>query len=97
MALREQLDQLAAALQEIAKAEGADALKAASEAAQRIMDRARALADELADELPARPERPPTAADKGLGEVEKAIRDKPWVAVSLAAAAGFLLAALVRR
>ncbi len=41
MALREQLDQLSTALQELAKAEGAEAIKAASEAARRIAERPR--------------------------------------------------------
>jgi ElaB/YqjD/DUF883 family membrane-anchored ribosome-binding protein len=84
--LRAEIERLMAALDEMAKAEGADAMKAAAEAARKIAGRANALAEEIAGK-----------AGQGRGEVEAAIRDKPWVAVSLAAAAGFLLAVLVRR
>lgn len=93
MALREQLDQLSTALQELGKAEGAEAIKAASEAARRIAERAGMLAEELADKA----DTVAAAAKRGRGEVENAIREQPLAAVSLAAAAGFLLALLVRR
>ena len=92
-ALNEQLDQLSAALRDVAKAEGAEAIKAASDAARRIADRASAIADELTDKADA----VTAAAAKGRGQLEQAIRDQPLAAVSLAAAAGFLLALLVRR
>jgi ElaB/YqjD/DUF883 family membrane-anchored ribosome-binding protein len=92
-ALHEQLDQLSAALRDVAKAEGAEAIKAASDAARRIAERASAIADELADKADA----VTIAATKGRGQLEQAIRDQPLAAVSLAAAAGFLLALLVRR
>jgi ElaB/YqjD/DUF883 family membrane-anchored ribosome-binding protein len=85
-ALHEQLDQLSAALRDVAKAEGAEAIKTASDAARRI-------ADELADKADA----VTAAASKGRGQLEQAIRDQPLAAVALAAAAGFLLAVLVRR
>lgn len=92
-ALHEQLDQLSAALRDVAKAEGAEAIKAASDAARRIAERASAIADELTDKADA----VTAAAAKGRGQLEQAIRHQPLAAVSLAAAAGFLLALLVRR
>jgi ElaB/YqjD/DUF883 family membrane-anchored ribosome-binding protein len=93
MALREQLDQLSTALQELAKAEGAEAIKAASDAARRVAERAGEVADELAGKADALG----AAAAKGRIQVEDAIRKQPLTAVSLAAAAGFILALLVRR
>ena len=93
MALREQLNQLTAALEEVAKAEGAEAIKAASEAARRIAGQTSQLADEFAGAAHAAA----AAAGQGRSQLEGAIRDKPLMAVSLAAAAGFLLATLMRR
>lgn len=93
IALREQLAELTAALEAMAKAEGAEAIKAASEAVRRIAGQASRLADEFADTAQAAA----AAAGRGRSEVEGAIRNSPWLAVSLAAAAGFLVAALVRR
>lgn len=93
MTLREQLDELTAALDEMAKAEGVEARKAATAAVRRIADQASRLADELADAA----QGAAAAAGKGRNQVEGAIRDKPWLAISLAAAAGFLLATMVRR
>jgi ElaB/YqjD/DUF883 family membrane-anchored ribosome-binding protein len=88
-ALHEQLEELSATLRDLAKAEGAEAIKAASDTARRIAERASALAEEL-DTVTA-------AAAKGRGHLEQAIRDQPLTAVCLAAAAGFLAALLVRR
>lgn len=93
MALHEQLDQLSAALRDVAKAEGADAIKAASDAARRVAERASAITEELAGKA----DTVTAAAAKGRGQLEQAIREQPLAAVSLAAAAGFLLALLVRR
>jgi ElaB/YqjD/DUF883 family membrane-anchored ribosome-binding protein len=93
VALREELARLVAALDEMAKAEGTEAVKATAEAARRIAGRASELAEEVAGA--ARAAR--ATADVGRRDVEAAIRDKPWIAVSLAAVAGFLLASLVRR
>jgi ElaB/YqjD/DUF883 family membrane-anchored ribosome-binding protein len=93
MVLREQLDRLAAALEKMAKAEGAEAMKAASEAAKRLGDEATAMLDDLAGKAHSAT----AAADRRRAQVEGVIRDRPWLAVSLAAAAGFLLASLVRR
>ena len=84
--LQEKLDQLSAALRDIAKAEGAEAIKATSDAARRV-------AEELAEQADA----VASAAGKGRGQLEQAVRDQPLMAVSLAAVAGFLLALLVRR
>ncbi|HZX88516.1 MAG TPA: hypothetical protein VFF19_33385 [Reyranella sp.] len=93
VALREQLDQLSAALQDLAKAQGAEAIKAANEVARRIAERAGAIAEELAGKADALT----AAAAKGRGKVETAIRDQPLAAVSVAAAVGLLVALLVRR
>jgi ElaB/YqjD/DUF883 family membrane-anchored ribosome-binding protein len=93
MALHEQLDQLSATLRDIAKAEGAEAIEAASDAARRIAERANAIVEELAGKADVVTD----AAAKGRGQLEQAIRDQPLAAVGLAAAAGFLLALLVRR
>jgi len=91
--LREQIEELTAAIERAAKAEGADAVKAAGEAAREIADRVAALVDEFADQAGAAK----AAADKGRKQLEGAIREQPLVAVSVAALAGFLLAALLRR
>ena len=74
-ALREELERLAATIEQAAKSEGAEAIKAAAHAARRLADQ----------------------VDHGHAELERAIRQKPLAAVALAAAAGFLLALLVRR
>ncbi len=92
-ALHEQLDQLSAALRDVAKAEGDEAIRATSEAARRIAEHASAIAEELAEKADA----VAAATAKGRGQLEQAIRDQPLMAVSLAAAAGFVLALLVRR
>lgn len=92
-ALKEQLDQLALALQDLAKAEGTEAIKAASEAARRIAEQANAIVKDLGDKADA----VGVVAAKGRSQAEEAIRKQPLAAVSLAAAAGFLLAMLVRR
>ena len=85
-ALQEQLDRLTAALRDVAKAEGDEAIKATSDAARRIAEELAEKADAVA-----------SAAGKGRGQLEQAIREQPLTAVALAAAAGFLLALLVRR
>lgn len=93
MALREELERLAAAIERAAKTEGAEAMKAAGEAAREILARATTMVDGLADKA----EDAKALAGEGRAQLESAIRDKPLVAVGLAALAGFLLAALVRR
>jgi len=89
-ALREELDQLSVALGHLAKSEGAAAIDTASDAVRHIADRATSIANDLTGKADA-------VAAKGRNHVEHAIREQPLVAVSLAAAAGFLLAMLVRR
>jgi len=93
MALREQLEQLAASLEEMAEAEGAEAMKTARHAARRLAREATSLIGDLAGKAADAK----AAAGEGRDELEGLIRTRPWLAVSLAAAAGFLLAALVRR
>jgi ElaB/YqjD/DUF883 family membrane-anchored ribosome-binding protein len=93
VALREQIERLNAALEKAAKAEGTDAMTAASEAAREIAARAATLVDELA----AKAQAAGTAMDEGRKQLEVAIREKPLTAVSVAALAGFVLAALLRR
>lgn len=93
VAVREQLERLAAALEAMAKAEGAEAMKSAGDAARKVAGQAAAALDDLA----AKAQTVAEAAGKGRGQVEEVVRQKPWVALSLAAAAGFLLATLIRR
>ena len=93
LALRAELERLTTALEEMARAEGAEAVKAARDAARQIAGQATKLADELGSTAHAAT----AAATQGRNQLEGAIRDKPWLAVSIAAVAGFLLAALVRR
>ena len=93
MKLREQLEQLAAAFEEMAKAESSEAAKGARDAARRIAKHAGALAEQLADSS----EEVEAAVVQGRRQVEEAIRVQPWTAVAIAAATGFLLAMLVRR
>jgi ElaB/YqjD/DUF883 family membrane-anchored ribosome-binding protein len=92
-ALREELERLAAAIERVAKSEGADAMKAAGETAREILDRATTMVDELAG----RADAAKAMASEGRAQLEGAIRDKPLAAVAIAALAGFVLAALVRR
>ncbi len=91
--VRELLEQLAAALEEAAKAEGAEAIKTARETVQRLATEAETLTGDLA----AKARDVKAAASEHRDELEGLIRERPWVALSLAAAAGFLLATLVRR
>src|SRR6266851_3964422 len=91
-ALREELEQLAAAIERAAKSEGAEAMKAAGEAAREILARATTMVDGLIGKA----DMAKAMAD-GRAQLEGAIRDKPLAAVAIAAFAGFVLAALVRR
>lgn len=93
LALRAELERLTAALEDMAKAEGAEAAKAARDVARQVAGQATKLADQLAGTA----QSATAAATEGRTRLEGAIRDKPWVAVSVAAMAGFLLASLVRR
>ena len=92
VALREELERLAAAIERAAKSEGAEAMKAAGEAAREILARATTMVDALAGKTDAA-----KAMAEGRVQLEAAIRDKPLAAVAIAALAGFVLAALVRR
>ncbi|MFZ5780584.1 MAG: glycine zipper domain-containing protein [Pseudomonadota bacterium] len=92
-AVREQLERLAEALEALAKAEGAEAMKSAERMARRAAEQATAVLDDLAGTA----QTVAAAADKGRGHVEDAVRQNPWAALSLAAAAGFLLAMVIRR
>jgi len=91
-ALREELERLAAAIEQAAKSEGAEALKEAGETAREILARATTMVDEFAGKTDAA-----KAMAEGRLQLEAAIRDKPLAAVAIAALAGFVLAALVRR
>lgn len=91
--LREQLEQLAAAFEEMAKAEGGEAARSVRDAARRVAEHAGALAKELAE----RSEGVSAAAAQGRRQIEDAVRIQPWTAIAIAAATGFLLAMLVRR
>ena len=93
LALREQIERLTAAIERAAKAEGAEAVKAAGQAAREIAARAAMLMDELAGKA----EAAQTAAGEGRKQLEDTIREKPLIAVALAAVAGFLIASLLRR
>jgi ElaB/YqjD/DUF883 family membrane-anchored ribosome-binding protein len=93
MKLREQLEQLAAAFEEMAKAEGSEAVRNARDAARRIAQHAGVMAEALA----VRSDEARATVAHGREEVEGAIRSQPWSAVAIAAAAGFVLAMLVRR
>ncbi len=93
VALREQIERLTAAIEKAAKAEGADALSAAGEAAREIAARAATLVDELAGKA----EAAKAAVGDGRKQLEGSIREQPLMAVAIAALAGFLLATLVRR
>lgn len=92
-ALREELDRLTAAIDQAAKAEGAEAMKAVSDAARDIFSRASGLMDSLPDKAADAQ----AAVNEHRAELESAIREKPLLAIGLAALAGFVLAALVRR
>lgn len=91
--LREQLDQLATALQNLAKAEGTEAIEASKEAANAMAEQVNAISKTLGTKVDA----VAAVATSGRNVAEEAIRRQPLVAVSLAAAGGFLLALLVRR
>jgi ElaB/YqjD/DUF883 family membrane-anchored ribosome-binding protein len=93
MALREELERLAATIERAAKSEGTEAMKAAGEAAREILARATTMVDGLTGNADAAK----AAAAETRAQLERAIRDRPLAAVSIAALAGFVLAALVRR
>ena len=92
-ALKGQIEELTAALQALAKAEGDEALATARDTVRRLAGQATRLVEDMAgptEDLEA-------AARRGLSRLEAAVREQPLAAVGLAAAAGVLLALLVRR
>jgi ElaB/YqjD/DUF883 family membrane-anchored ribosome-binding protein len=93
MAARELFERMVAALEAIAKAEGAEAMKAARETARHLACEAEALVGDLAGKA----REASAAAGERREAVEGMVRERPWLALSLAATAGFLLATLVRR
>lgn len=92
-ALREHLDQASAAIARAAQNEGTEAATAAAEAARELLARAAMLADEWADKAKGASSTVAVGQD-GLAEI---VRRKPLASIGLAAAAGFVLALLVRR
>ncbi len=92
-ALKEQLQQLATALEQAATTEGAEAAKAVGEKARDILARASVLVDEMTKSA----DKAKAAAAEGRQHLEDTIRHQPLMAVAIAAAAGFLLASLRRR
>ena len=92
-ALREQVEQLTAAIEKMAKAEGADAVKAAGDAARDVAARAASIMKDLTGNA----ESASAVMEEGRKQLEEAIREKPLAAISVAALAGFVLAVLLRR
>ena len=92
-ALKEHIEQLAVAMEQAAKTEGTEVLKALSERARDILSRATPLVDELAKGA----DKAKFAATEGREHLEDSIRKQPLLAVGIAAAVGFLLASLRRR
>lgn len=93
MDVRELLERLAAALEEMAKAEGGEAMKTARETARQLAREAEALVGDFS----AKAHEAKAAVGQRGEAMESLIRERPWLAVSLAAAGGFLLGLLVRR
>ena len=91
--LKEQLEQLNIAIENAAKLEGGEAVKAIGEAARDILARASVVLDELTKNVG---EMKSATAD-GRVYLENAIRKQPLLFVAVAAAAGFLVASLRRR
>jgi ElaB/YqjD/DUF883 family membrane-anchored ribosome-binding protein len=92
-AFREHLDQASAAIARAAQNEGTEAAMAAAEAARELLARAALLADEWVDKAKGAAK----AVDEGQEGLADIVRRKPLAALSLATAAGFVLALLVRR
>jgi ElaB/YqjD/DUF883 family membrane-anchored ribosome-binding protein len=92
-ALKEHLEQLAVAIEQVATTEATEATKALSAKARDILSRATPLVDELAKDA----DKAKIAAIKVRGQIEDKIRKQPFLAVGIAAAVGFLLASLRRR
>lgn len=93
MEVRDLLERLGAALEEMAKTEGAEAMKTARETARQLAREAHSLVDDFA----AKAEGAKEAVGQHGEAMEGLIRERPWLAISLAAGVGFLLGRLVRR
>lgn len=91
--LREHLDQASAAIARAARNEGTEAATAAAEAARELLARAAMLADEWTDKAKGAAK----AVDAGQEGLADIVRRKPLASIGVAAAAGFMLALLVRR
>jgi ElaB/YqjD/DUF883 family membrane-anchored ribosome-binding protein len=91
--LKKQLEQLAVAMDQAARTEGAEAMKAVSEKAQDLLSRATLLVDELAKYA----DKGMSAARQGRRDLEDKVHNQPLLALGIAAAAGFLLGSLRRR
>jgi ElaB/YqjD/DUF883 family membrane-anchored ribosome-binding protein len=96
-ALGKEIERLAEIVRQAAKEESGDIAKLVGDTARDIAARAGGLANHLAGEFSDRAGAIKDAAGKGRAQVEDVIRDRPLTAVGLAALAGFLLAAVVRR
>ena len=93
LVLKELRKQLAAAIDKVAKAEGTEAVNIAGEAARDIRARAKVLADGISEQA----EKAVAAAGEGRTHLANGIRERPLLAIAIAAAAGFALASLRRR
>ena len=93
LGLKEQLEQLNAAIENAAKLEGGEAVKAIGEAARDILARVSDLVDELTKNVGDMK----SATAEGRDYLENSIRKQPLVFIAIAAAAGFLVASLRRR
>ncbi len=86
-AFKEPLRKLALALEKIAETDGVS--ERVRDEARKLLNEADALVEHLGDAK--------AAAIAGRSSLEHSIRAQPWFAVGLAAAAGFLVASLLRR
>ena len=92
-ALKEQLEQLAIVLEQATKTEGAEAMKTVSNKARDLLSRATVVVDEVVKCA----DKGVSVAVEGRGHLEDKVRRQPLLALTIAAAAGFLLASLRRR
>ena len=88
-----ELDRMVTSIEKSASANHGEAMRAAIAAAEGALAKAAARITGLATRV----DLAKATVEQGRAEVERAIRDKPLPAVAIAAAAGFLLALLVRR
>ena len=92
-ALKEHLEQLAVAIEQVATTEATEVTKAFSAKARDILSRATPLVDELARDAG----KAKIAATDVCDHIEDKIRKQPFLAIGIAAAVGFLVASLRRR